>query len=134
MESRFLEKGYHKSVIQDAISKTSVLTQDDCLQKSKIRHKTNDKSFHLNFITTSNQSHNTIKKRLNKSWHILLNDPHLKPILPDKPRITYHRAKTLKHFLAPSKIRKIPSGNIDKIPLKPPGSYSYNTPRCKKLF
>lgn len=37
-----------------------------------------------------------------KHCQILLEDPHLKPLLPDIPRVTYRKAPNLKNKIAPS--------------------------------
>lgn len=45
------------------------------------------------------------EKVLADHWTILLQDPFLKPFIPDRPQVTYRRAPNLKTKIAPSKIR-----------------------------
>ncbi|XP_073448025.1 meiotic recombination protein DMC1/LIM15 homolog [Aquarana catesbeiana] len=40
-----------------------------------------------------------------KHWPILLEDPYLKPVLPNYPRITYRKAPNIKNKIAPSKLK-----------------------------
>lgn len=42
---------------------------------------------------------------LSNHWNILLQDPHLKTILPTRPRVTYCKAPNLKNKIAPSKFK-----------------------------
>lgn len=143
METRFQEKGYPKTVIADAIKRTRNLTQNDCLpkttittmpKKANIRQNTKtNQTYSLNFITTYNQSHSNIRDILTKHWPILMNDSHLKHILPIRPNCTFRRAITLKNLLAPSKIRKpTPTDKSqDKQLAKQSGSHRCNSTRCK---
>lgn len=83
MKSRFLEKGYPITVINDTINKTSRLTQKLCLEpKDKSTENSMGRDFGCNFITTFNRSHNHIRGILNKYWPILYRDPHLTKSLP----------------------------------------------------
>lgn len=89
MASRFQEKNFPKIVIKDAINRASSLTQDDCLQKRIKNESMKDRAYHMNFITTYNQSHNNIRGIFTKFCPILLNDPHLKSILPKKNELDF---------------------------------------------
>lgn len=58
-----------------------------------------EQSRSLNFITTFNSSHNIIRHILNKNWFILQNDPLLKDTIPDRPKMIFKRAPTIKNIL-----------------------------------
>lgn len=60
----------------------------------------------MNFITTYNSSHNLIQQVLTRNWFILWNDPVLKELVPERPRLTFKRALTIKNILAPSHLKQ----------------------------
>lgn len=70
----------------------------------------------------------------NKFWPILQNDPHLSTALPMKSRLTFRRAKSLKSYLALSRIRIVGAEKIDNVSDKPPGSSSCENIRCKNCI
>lgn len=133
MKSCFLVKGYSLSFINDAIDRTSKLTQDQYLEPRQRApcESSNIRDFSHNFITTFNKSHNVIKDILNKHWSILCSDPHLNKSLPKQPRLTFKGGKTLKNFLAPSRLHPIQSTLSLTTTTKTPGCYRCNSSRCK---
>lgn len=132
MKSRFLEKGYPPTVVNDAIKRTVALTQDQCLATNP-KKPSEIGSYSHNFITTFNKSNKVIRNILSKHWSILCNDPHLKATLPKQPKLTFRRAKTLRNFVAPSKLRPVlpPKKTLST---KPPGCYRCNASRCKNCM
>lgn len=104
MSNRFKEKRYPRHLINCAKSRTGNLSQELCLLprgESKKQESTTAADFQHNFITTYNHSNPTIANILKKHWPILMNDPHLKMRIPERPKITFRRAKTVKNTLAP---------------------------------
>lgn len=52
---------------------------------------------------------------LKKHWPILLEDLHLKTLLPNIPKVTYRRAPNIKNKIAPSKLKPCPTQSIPHI-------------------
>lgn len=134
MENRFLEKGYPRPLIKDAILRSAQHTQEMCLQPKTqgiANVKTNPNAqFSMNFLITFNQAHDKIRRIISKHWAILCNEPHLKNSLSAKPRMTFRRAMSLKNILAPSKLRDSGPATPLEFPLKSPGCYRCNKNRC----
>lgn len=85
----------------------------------------------MRFITTFHNQHRKMEKVLAKHGNIQQEDPHPKTIIPDRPRVTYHRAPILKNSIAPSKLKStIPiSTQPCLIPLV--GMYQCHKALCK---
>lgn len=59
---------------------------------------------------------------------MLLEDLHLKTLLPNKPKVTYRKAANIKNKIAPSKLKPQPIKSIPHICLLP----LYGMFQCKK--
>lgn len=60
-----------------------------------------------------------MERVLAKHWPILLKDPHLKDVLPPKPKVIYRKGKSVKSLIAPSKLKKAPKPFIQGLCLIP---------------
>lgn len=68
---------------------------------------------------------------LKKHWGILLEDPHLKNSLDEKPKIPYRRAQNLKGKIAPSKLKtRRPQPTVTPIFLDIKDMYQWRKLNC----
>lgn len=90
-----------------------------------------DTKLKYNFITTYNHSYSAITQVLNKHWSLLKNDPCLKTLVPDKPKLTFRRATTIKNTIAPSRLRAKTETVIPTNLGNKKGCFKCLHPRCK---
>lgn len=69
----------------------------------KVSHEPENHS--VKFTTIFHFQFKKMEKILANHWSILLQDPLLKPFIPERPRVTYRRAPNLESKIALSKIR-----------------------------
>ncbi|OCU00535.1 hypothetical protein XELAEV_18006313mg [Xenopus laevis] len=85
LTKKFLARKYPRKLIKDACHQAKQQPLDP--------HTTTMINTQFNppprFITQYSKEHQGIRSILNKRWEILLQDPYLRPLLPDKPLITY---------------------------------------------
>lgn len=70
---------------------------------------------------------------MRRHWPLLLQDEHLLPVLPNKPKFAYRKAPDIKSKVAPSKLKKKPLPLGQSIPtfLAISGMYQCRKPLCK---
>lgn len=102
LKSRFVDKGYQFSLIDEKINKISLLDknlltseQPKCAQDSKHR---------WSFLSTFSVQHRQIKDIICKHWKVLKSDQILGPTLPDSAGMIYRWALPLSGQIAPNVI------------------------------
>lgn len=88
---RFMEIGYQGEVIDKAIKRSMQLGRTETLM-SKQLEETNQKSSTFRYIMKYNNQHKPIQKIIQKNWPMVLSDPVIGPMLPQRVSITYSRA------------------------------------------
>lgn len=96
LKSRFLEKQYPKSLVEQAY--------EFYLYGKSPKTSQPLKDCSTRFITTFHSQHKKMENILSNHWDIL-QDPHLKSILTVHPRVINCRARNLKNKIAPSKFK-----------------------------
>lgn len=100
LSSRFVEKGYDPQTLCQTLEKVRQLVRSSLLV-DKPQWLTDNK-VSLPFITTYSMQSRTIKKLIQRHWHLLSNDQVLKDLLPDKPQVVFKGASSLGNKIAPS--------------------------------
>lgn len=134
MSKRFKDKKYPEHLINEAKRRAGDLSQDQCLlPKNTPKDQETKKAmdYQHNFITTYNHSHSAINNILKQHWPILKNDPLLKTKIPDIPRLTFRREKSVKNILAPSELRKPNNNTNTSSQGRRNGIFRCYHPKCK---
>lgn len=97
LKQKFIEKGYPPSLIEQAY--TTYVNPDTHT------HKMNS-SKDIRFTTQFHNKYKNMEHIVHKHWPILLQDPHLKDSIPNKPKFSYRKAPNIKGKIAPSKLKK----------------------------
>ena len=123
LKKKFTEKQYPESLTEDAFKLY--------LNGKPLKPKRTMDNHPVRFMTTFHYKHKKMESILVKHWDILLQDPHLKPILPARPKITYRRAPNLKNKIAPSKLKPTPTTSVTSTLIPLVGMYQCRKSRCK---
>lgn len=103
LKIRFLQKGYNKKKLEEAIEEVGAMERSTLLQpKQRVIPANNKAEFSL--ITGFNIQHRQIEQILRKHWHILQEDKVLGPVLPPRPHVIYRKAANLATKLTSSAI------------------------------
>lgn len=119
------DKGYPESFIQNAYR--HYLTDTPAQAKKQVA--TNQS---VRFITRFHRDHKRMETILRRHCPILLENPHLKTLLPTFPIVTYRRALNVKNKVAPSKLKPLltpPSPRLCLLPLH--GMFQCRKALCK---
>ncbi|CAH2306489.1 Hypothetical predicted protein [Pelobates cultripes] len=109
VKRKLTDRGYNGKRLEREIRRIGDIERKTFLENKSYTSGTGD-SFRSAFTTHYNIDYNKIKRSLQSSWPILLQDPILGTHLPDNPLVIYKRNKNLKDMLAPSYAIKPPSG------------------------
>lgn len=127
LKAKLLDKSYPESLIDQA--RDSFLE----LHPQEVSRDTPPDSRYdfPRMITTFHTQNKKMENVLKKHWNILSQDPHLKSILPNQPKVTYRRAPNLKSKIAPSRLRSTAPihKSLELIPLV--GMFQCKKARCK---
>ena len=101
LTGRFLEKGYNLESLYETLETVRRIPREDLLVE---RPQVVGDQFQscAPFITNYSIQHGSIKQLLNKHWHLARNDPILKGLLPEKPRVVFRGAPSLRNQVAPN--------------------------------
>lgn len=94
---RFEEKGYNKCFIEEKITEVNQTSREALIQ-DKI--KVNDKTDDIPLIMDFSVQHRRMERIIKRHWSILKTDTTLANILPEKLRLIYRRAPTLRDIIA----------------------------------
>lgn len=122
LSQKLRDKGYPESLIQEAYSQYLLDIP------SQIDQGTFDQSLH--FTTRFHHDNKKMESIKKKHWPILLEDIHLKTILPKFSKVTYRRAPNIKNKIAPSKLKPLSIQPIPHICLLP----LYGIFQCRKTL
>lgn len=123
LKNKFLDKDYPEPLVNMAY-KTYL--------KSKSPTSTHISGDHsTRFITTFYSQYRKMENILSNHWNILLQDPHLKTILPSRPKVTYRKAPNLKNKIAPSKFKSTIISPSVPVLLPLVGMYQCHKALCK---
>lgn len=103
LTKKFLEKGYPPKLIDDAFT---FYQENEPRNNRKEGNLLDPHKQPLRFTTKFHNRYKQMEHILKKHWPILQADPHLKASIPDRPLVSYRRARNLKNNIAPSKIQK----------------------------
>lgn len=95
-------RGYPQKLIQENMKKIKNLSQKDVLYHDT--PKTDNTQRYLVFLTHYSKDNTTIKKIINKHWHLIENDQELNKIWPDSPIIATMRHKNIKDLLVKARV------------------------------
>lgn len=122
-KKKFSDKGYPALLVDEAYNHfLSEIPQSRNLKSPSLSQAPR-------LITQFHTQHRKMEHILQKYWGILLEDPHLKNSLDEKPKITYRGAQNLKEKIAPSKLKTCrPQPSVSPTFLDIKGMY-----QCRKL-
>lgn len=120
--AKLRDKGYPESLIQDAYM--------HYLSDTPLRSKEEVTDQPVRFTTRFHHDHKKMEGILKKHWPILLEDPHLKTLLPKFPIVTYRRASNVKNKIAPSKLKPLSIQSSPRLCLLP----LYGMFQCRKAL
>lgn len=98
--SRFVEKGYDPKLLQSTVASISELDRTQLLANRS--PNTDNNTMSILFITTFSVQHRSIKKLIQKHWHILGSDQILSTVLPSRPQIVFKGASSIRDRIAPT--------------------------------
>ena len=96
---RFKEKGYEESWIKGQIDTVKKLDRKEMLQDKPKKCQQQTAPV---LILDYNSQYKDVAKLIGRHWHILKGDKDLGKLLPEKPRIVYKRAPTLRNLIVKS--------------------------------
>lgn len=98
LQSRFLERGYFRSLLKKAFNSTSAKNREQLLYQNKEKVSRDI----VRCILTFNKAHHNIRLIFDKYWFLLSEDPILTKYLPIRPSITYRKSKAIGNRLVSS--------------------------------
>ena len=98
----FIQRGYDSMYLKKLTKEMLSLSQNQLL-KPKPQSTNDSKSI---FITTWHPALKSLKSIIDRSYHIIENDSHLKKIFPRKPIIAYRKLKSIKNYIVRTDINK----------------------------
>lgn len=101
LKSRFVDKGYQSSLIDDEINKISLADRDSLTREQPKRVQ--DSKHRWSFLTTFS-IHRQIKDIFRKHWKVLKSDQILGPTIPDNAGVIYRGALPLSGQITPNVI------------------------------
>lgn len=107
IKDRFLERNYREDMLDRAIAEVTAEGGNDQPNKIIIKKNKETEGIVVPFITGYSKEALTMKKAIQRNWHILKNDPVIGAKIPEKPRIIFRRAPNLKDHLTNSYIPEI---------------------------
>lgn len=105
LQSRFLRRGYTRSLLKEAYHRALGLNREQLLYKTNITNQSDIDTNTLDStrcVLTFSSQHHSIRAIVNKYWFLLTEDPILSKYVSPRPAITYCRAKSLKDSLVQS--------------------------------
>lgn len=99
LSDRFIENGYDQTPLSQLVRSTRE-TERASLLGDRVGVTADKVS--LPFFTTFTIQHQSIKRLIQKHWHILESDQLLSTVLPARPQIVFKRASSLSNRIAPS--------------------------------
>ncbi|CAJ0961638.1 unnamed protein product [Ranitomeya imitator] len=101
LTNRFQERGYPHKIIARAFKHAHQRSRDEVLEtRQRVTHN------QLSLITKFHNQWGDVHHILNENWDILLSDPRLKTIIPERPRVVARRARNLKDCLSRSHFKR----------------------------
>ena len=101
LTDRFLEKGYDKRSLDETLETVSSIPRVDLLIE-RPRGERDQFQGGAPFITSYSIQHGSVKQLINKHWHLVKNDPVLKELLPERSRVIFKGAPSLRNRIAPN--------------------------------
>ena len=98
-ESRLIERGYPKNLVQRTLSEVIFENRKQALQQ---KPHTNKRI--LPFVTQYHPSVTNLKQILMENWHLIERQPLLREIYKEPPLISYKRGRSLKDILVRAKL------------------------------
>ena len=102
-ESRVIERGYPKNIVQRTLSEVIFENRKQALQQ---KPRTNKRI--LPFVTQYHPSVTSLKQILMENWHLIERQPLLREIYKEPPLISYKRGRSLKDILVRAKLTENP--------------------------
>ncbi|XP_073417913.1 uncharacterized protein [Dendrobates tinctorius] len=127
LKGRFLAQKYPSQLVHSTFNNVSKNFNQQILLSGRSKEKDTHANYQANFITTYNSQHKEIKNILGDLWYIIQKDPVLNKVLPDKPTVTFRKARSLKNHLAPSRLSQYTPDNHTGLT---PGIFRCQRPRC----
>lgn len=93
LTDRFIEKGYEAQFLTEKLNQVVSLDRD-ALLADKTRAQ-RDCQLVCPLIRRYSCQHFSVRRMLNKHWHIIKNDPVLGPSLPDRPQLVFRGAPSI---------------------------------------
>lgn len=93
LKNKLKDKGYPETLINQAYERY--------LQEGLPKIEKEAFNQTVRFTTRFHYDHKKDWIHFQKHWPILLEDPHLKHLLPNQPRVTYRKASNLKNKITP---------------------------------
>lgn len=99
MSKRFLERGYHTEILQNAYKKAQCISRPELFQKKTKRSCSQNQAY---FVTEYSSLANPIKRIIHSNWNLIKSDPVLREVFSASPKISFKRAPTLRDRLVSS--------------------------------
>ena len=100
-ESRLIERGYPKNLVQRTLSEVIFKNRKQALQQKPCTNKRI-----LPFVTQYHLSVTNLKQTLMENWHLIERHPLLREIYKEPPLISYKRGRSIKGKTRESKTLK----------------------------
>ena len=102
-ESRLIERGYPKNLVQRTLSEVIFENRKQTLQQTpRLEPRTNKRI--LPFVTQYHPSVTNLKQILMENWRLIERQPLLREIYKEPPLISYKRGRSLKDILVRAKL------------------------------
>nr|XP_055053666.1 uncharacterized protein LOC129438772 isoform X1 [Misgurnus anguillicaudatus] len=116
LEKRLKQRLYKPEWIEDARCRYEQVSQDECLQRTKVQNSISK----VNCIVQYSPIGNQISDIVNKHWHIIQSDPGLK-VFTSPPRVVFKRPPNLRNGLVRAHLPSLTSPHF--LQEAPPGNY-----------